>query len=327
MSHTGVPLEERMDILVVDDDLLSRHLVSAALRALGYTVREAANGVQAWEEIQRSFAPLLITDWQMPELDGPSLIRRVRTAELPGYVYAILLTVRETQTDRIAGLDSGADDYLIKPTNLDELRARVAIATRILSLERELRSANVALQQLNGQLQHQATHDRLTGLLNRPAILEHLGLELARVRRSGQPLSLALLDLDHFKQINDAHGHLVGDRALQHVAALFAQSLRRYDWVGRWGGEEFLMLLPATGLLDACRVAERVRASLDMHPLALTDGPLLQITASVGVTDTLSPDESIEELMTRADLALYAAKHAGRNRVQPSAGVLGAQIA
>lgn len=254
---------------------------------------------------------LLITDWQMPRLSGPELIQRIRGSALPSYIYTVLLTARDSKTDTVTGLDCGADDYLTKPFHPDELRARVAIGARILALETSLREARDGFA-------YQASHDPLTGLFNRLAITNHVRAELSRASRGSYPLSLALLDIDHFKTINDTHGHLVGDQALWHVAHILSEGIRPYDWVGRWGGEEFLVVLSSTAGEEAVAVAERLRVQLATRPLPLPNGSDLTLTASFGIASTeqwAEQDNDPVQLFQRADAALYAAKAAGRNRV------------
>lgn len=310
-----------MRILIADDDRISRRILRASLSA--YDVREACDGEEAWRMLQEEFAPLLITDWQMPYLDGPVLIQRIRNADFPSYIYCILLTVRDTQMDRIRGIDAGADDYLVKPLNTVELNARLSIALRIINLEQQLRANNDALRSLNEQLlslneqlHFQASHDPLTGLLNRLAIMEHARAELARNHRSGAPLSIALVDLDYFKLINDRYGHLIGDAALKHVARLMRKAVRPYDWIGRWGGEEFLLLLPGARPEEAQVIAERLRMLVETTPLALDADILVDLSASIGIADTSGNKKLlIDELFLQADRALYAAKAAGRNCV------------
>ncbi len=300
-----------MQIVIADDDALTRRLLRALLTAAGHQVLEAADGEAAWALLQREGVSLLITDWQMPRLDGPGLIRRIREAELPGYIYSILLTSRDSKTDTVAGLDCGADDYLTKPFHAEELRARVAIGERILTLEASLREARDGYA-------YQASHDPLTGLLNRLAITSHVRAELARASRGDQPLCLALLDIDHFKQVNDSYGHLVGDQALCHIAQTLTRAVRPYDWVGRWGGEEFLVVLSGTHLRDALAAAERLRAEIEANPLRLADGGVLALTASVGVACADPPAGGSPDpgrLFQQADAALYEAKRLGRNRV------------
>jgi two-component system cell cycle response regulator len=298
-----------MRILLADDDQVTQRLLSRALQHAGHAVEAVGDGQEAWERLQESFFPVLIVDWMMPRLDGPGLIRQVREAGLPSYVYTILLTSRLTQDDRLGGLEAGADDYLTKPVDFRELHARLAVAERILTLETQLREANV-------RLAYQASHDPLTKLFNRPAITEYAETELARARRQGHALSLAIFDLDHFKAINDRNGHLAGDAALGYVAQRICASVRPYDWVGRWGGEEFLVVLPETSAASAAAIAERVRAAIAERPLELSSGATVSLSVSGGVAcDRGRPDIAVDALFQEADEALYVAKASGRNRV------------
>ena len=297
-----------MQILIVDDDRIQRLILRNQLLRLGYDVREAIDGSAAWDELQHQAAPIVITDWMMPQLDGPGLIARIRAADFPSYTYVILLTAKDARTDMIAGLDAGADDYLIKPCSSDELRARVAIGARIVDLEQRLRTARDT--------------DALTGLRNRGAITVAAEAELARTQRSGEPLSVALLDVDHFKQVNDRYGHQAGDQALRLIAAVVRQHVRPYDMVGRWGGEELLLLTSAT-LGDAAAIAERVRARIATTPLTLTGDQQITLTASFGVASTESGGKrTLAALFHDADTALYRAKADGRDCVRTTRDVV-----
>jgi two-component system chemotaxis response regulator CheY len=292
-----------MQVLIVDDDRIQRLILRNQLLQLGYEVSEAADGAIAWTQLEHQPSPIVITDWMMPQLDGPALIARIRAAAFPGYTYVILLTSRDDRTDVVAGLDAGADDYLTKPCDSHELRARVVIGARIVDLEHRLRMARDT--------------DALTGLDNRGVITASAEAELARTQRSGTPLSVALLDVDHFKQVNDQHGHQAGDQALRLIAAEAREQVRPYDLVGRWGGEELLLLLAGTTLQEATSIAERVRATLAATPLTRADGRQIALTASLGVASTeTSGEHTLEALVRDADAALYRAKAAGRNCVR-----------
>jgi two-component system chemotaxis response regulator CheY len=303
-----------MRILIVDDDPLSRRLLNVSLAWGKHEVLEAEDGQIAWDLWQHDPVRLIITDWMMPNIDGPELIRRIRAAQTSGYTYIILLTARGTKTEIVTGLRSGADDYLTKPFHTEELLARVNIGERILNLEESLNSSNQKMQFL-------ATHDGLTDLLNRRAIQEHAEAEINRAYREHTAVSLALLDVDHFKSINDRYGHLTGDQALLHVAQLLREKTRPYDWVGRWGGEEFLIVLPNATLVDAGVVAERIRVAIEQTPLALAGNGQLSLRASLGCACLMNQSEgeapplSLDELVHKADEALYRAKETGRNRV------------
>jgi two-component system chemotaxis response regulator CheY len=247
----------------------------------------------------------------MPVMDGPELIRRVRGASFPNYTYIIMLTAKEGKSDVIFGLEAGADDYLTKPFNAGELRARISIGERILNLEANLSQALARMEEL-------ATHDPVTGLLNRRALYTHAEAELNRAQRDQKALSFVMLDIDHFKQVNDQYGHLVGDKALHAVAHTLAQNKRPYDWAGRWGGEEFLLVLPATDSQEAAIVAERLRAGIHDMRVALPDGTTFSVQASLGVATSAfetGKTYTLDLLVHQADEALIRAKREGRNRV------------
>ncbi len=292
-----------MKILAVDDSDVQLRILKMVLKNAGHEVVEAPNGQVAWEMLENEHFRLSITDWMMPVLTGPDLIRRIRAANFPSYTYIILLTSQDTKDQVVAGLNAGADDYLIKPFDPAELIARVGIGQRILDLEARL--ADMARQ------------DLLTGLFNRRALYETLQATLNQATREASPLSLILIDLDHFKLVNDQYGHPAGDKVLQRVAETLLKNKRGYDTVGRWGGEEFLMILPNTDLDQAAIVAERLRATLAATQLAVTDSKTLALNASLGVTSMQRTQQpfTIETLLKQADEALYQAKGKGRNCV------------
>jgi two-component system chemotaxis response regulator CheY len=222
-----------------------------------------------------------------------------------------MLTAIGDKPNIVTGLESGADEYLTKPFDPRELLARVATGERILKLESDLSAARQQMETL-------AMQDGLTGLLNRRAIEAQARAELSRAERQGAPLSLVLLDIDHFKAVNDRYGHDVGDQALRHVAQVLAAYVRTYDWAGRWGGEEFLVLFPGAEPSGAVIAADRIRTAIAESPLRLEDGVTVTLTISLGVAALSGPPAgpaSLTELVRRADEALYRAKHEGRNRV------------
>ena len=298
-----------MKVLIADDDRFMRRRLQHSLVRGGFDVLEVDDGRSAWDVLQREQVRLVITDWVMPDWDGLKLIQQVRAADLPGYTYFILLTGSDSKEDVVKGLEAGADDYVVKPFDHSELMARVAIGKRILELEERLTEAR-------DQLRAIATRDGLTGLLNRRAIYEYAEAEINRAVREGQPISLIMLDLDHFKSINDRYGHPVGDEALRQLARTIDGNTRSYDFVGRWAGEEFLVVLPATALAEAAALAERLRASVAAAPLSLADRSQLELCVSAGVTGMLAGSEQpLELLIQQADRALARAKEKGRNRV------------
>jgi diguanylate cyclase (GGDEF)-like protein len=291
-----------MKILIAEDDLVQRRFLQALLTQAGHEVIVATNGDEAWNCLQQTDQlRLVITDWMMPGIDGPDLVRRVRAANWPHYTYLILLTSKDTKRSLLMGLEAGADDYLTKPFDREELIARLKIGERLLNLE--------------SRLQELATHDSLTGLLNRRALYDTARVELERAAREDSPVSFILLDVDHFKNINDQYGHLTGDQVLRLLADTLLQHKRSYDQVGRWGGEEFLVLLPKTSLTDGYHVAERFRASIAAAHLFLPSGQCLEFRASFGVSSTQAPILPLDTLLQQADLALYRAKALGRNQV------------
>ncbi|HTP89375.1 MAG TPA: diguanylate cyclase [Bryobacteraceae bacterium] len=297
-------------VLIADDSVVSRHLLEATLRKWGYEVVSASDGATAWETLQKEDAPALaILDWMMPGMTGLDVCRLVRQMNRERYTYVLLLTSRSQKEDLIEGMEAGADDYIIKPFDQHELKVRLRAGTRIIELQSELLAAREALRE-------QATRDSLTRLWNRSSILDILQRELSRSLREKRPLGLLLVDLDHFKSVNDTHGHFAGDAVLCEAGRRMYSDLREYDSLGRYGGEEFLILLPGCDERATRSSAERIRGHLANHPMVLSD-TTLKITASFGGTCVL-PGVSCtaEELIRRADEALYRAKDNGRNRVE-----------
>lgn len=296
-------------VLVADDDPVSLRLVEVALAKAGYNVISVTDGQQAWEWLQRPDGPrLAVIDWMMPGMSGLEICRRLRQRKDPRYVYVILLTARSDKEDLIQGLQAGADDFIRKPFNLPELEARLRSGLRIVELQDRLLAAQRALE-------IRATHDYLTGLYNRQQILEVLQRELARSQREQKPLGVCVADIDHFKQINDTYGHHVGDAVLKEVAQRMRQSVRKYDAVGRYGGEEFLLVLTNCGRDNAIRSAERVRRRISDEEI-LCYGLKLKTTISIGVTATQAASpKDLDVLIRTADEALYEAKRKGRNCV------------
>jgi two-component system, cell cycle response regulator len=299
-------------ILLVEDEPTTRLMTSRQLKRAGYEVEVVGNGSEALAMLRKRFFPMMLTDWDMPEMNGVALCRAVREMPLEGYVYTILLTAREAKADVIEGLAAGADDYLIKPPDDDELRARLNTGRRILKLEQSLRAASRRIHLLS-------ITDPLTDTYNRRYLMEQLPLEIERACRYHRPLSVVMCDADHFKNVNDSHGHQAGDEVLKGFARLLLGSTRRdIDWVARYGGEEFLIVLPETCVADAMIFAEKMRALIAAHPFEITDATL-NVSASFGVagSDSLKRCDavSVDRLIGYADACLYRSKEMGRNRI------------
>ncbi|MBW2459484.1 MAG: diguanylate cyclase [Deltaproteobacteria bacterium] len=287
-----------MRILIAEDDLTSRSMLAAVLKKNGHEVVETADGSEAWDAMQRVDAPsLVILDWVMPGMDGLEVCRKLRQLQTARPPYVIMLTGHADRAHVVAGLEAGADDYVAKPFERAELEARVAAGVRIVSLQE--------------RLANEATTDELTRLPNRRAGLQALGRELERSSREGQPLGVAILDVDHFKQVNDTHGHPAGDDVLRVLADRLSATLRPYDHLCRYGGEEFLLVSP--GATDRAPW-ERLRAAVASAPFATRVGDL-EVTVSIGHTVGGGQSDP-QDLIAAADRALYRAKEAGRNRVE-----------
>lgn len=298
-----------MQVIIVDDDPVSRQILKGILRKSGYEVIEMPDGQAAWEYLQKEPARLVITDWIMPRMDGLELIQKIRAAQSPNYVYILILTGKDDKSDVVDGLNAGADDYLTKPFHINELRARVKIGERILDLESNLKNAR-------DQMEEMAMHDSVTGLWNRRAIYIHTEAEFNRARRDSASVSLMLIDIDHFKEINDQYGHINGDRALQYVAENIGMNVRSYDWAGRWGGDEFLVILPGTSEQEAVVIANRIRENIDSSQVQLSSGEKVPLQVSIGVIDwDLGHSFALDTAIQMVDEALYTAKKSGRNRV------------
>jgi diguanylate cyclase (GGDEF)-like protein len=297
-------------VLIADDDMISRRLLEATLARWGYETIVTHDGVEAWNALQRPTAPsLAILDWMMPGMDGVEVCRKIRQREQEPYIYLILLTTKGRKEHLIEGLEAGADDYLTKPFDPHELQVRLRAGKRIVTLQAELIEARE-------NLRIQATHDPLTGVWNRRAILEILGNELARSKREGPSVAAVIADLDHFKRINDTYGHMAGDVALCEAVSRMRTLLRPYDAIGRYGGEEFLIVLPGCTAQDALRLGERLRLGISQETVTIPGGRVV-VTSSLGVaaSDSIAAPDATA-LVRAADAALYRAKACGRNRLE-----------
>nr|MBI3613677.1 diguanylate cyclase [Nitrospirota bacterium] len=307
-----------MKILIADDDTISRRILEVALAKWGYEIVVAQNGREAWAALQQADAPrMAVLDWMMPELDGTEVCQEVRKRSDQSYTYLLLLTSKSHKAEIIAGLNAGADDYLTKPVDLEELRARLQAGRRILDLETKLVAAQEALRV-------QATHDALTGLWNRAAVLKALEQEIVRAKRERTSFGVVLADLDSFKLVNDTHGHIAGDRVLEEAARRMHAAVRPYDVVGRYGGEEFLIVCPGCKEPDVVTVAERIRESVERESVAIAPGKAIPVTLSLGVAvGGIHGAEDPSMLVKLADAALYRAKDRGRNRTEVATADIG----
>ncbi|MHB8412506.1 MAG: GGDEF domain-containing response regulator [Candidatus Acidiferrales bacterium] len=301
-----------MKVLLVDDDPVSRLMLLPLLDKWGCDVQVAQDGASAWAALQAAECPrLVLMDWMMPGLSGLEVCKKVRARHAEPYTYIILLTARTDEQDVIEGLESGADDYLTKPCNPAQLRARIRTGERILQMQADLIQARELVR-------FKSTHDLLTGAWSRGATLDMLARELNRGKREHHPLGLILIDLDDFKDINDTLGQFTGDEVLRSAALRVLSSVRAYDVVGRFAGDEFLILLPGCDSVATRAKAERIRQVIGGSALETTSRPVT-LTASLGVLSAGPGDSPTSESTLRAiNIALYRAKEGGRNRVELS---------
>jgi diguanylate cyclase (GGDEF)-like protein len=309
-----------MRILIAEDDPISQKVLDSTLKKRGYDVVVTHDGQQAVDCLKNDETlRLVVLDWMMPQLSGPEVCQTLRAMPGGDYYYFILLTAKGRKEDIIEGLQAGADDYLVKPFDPRELTMRVRCGQRIVELQQQLLAARDALK-------IQATHDALTGLLNRGALFDALVRELSRSQREQAPLAVVMIDLDHFKSINDSHGHAAGDAVLRQAADRMRVQARAYDHVGRYGGEEFMLVLPNTSPQEGLALAERLRRTIAEQSFPIHHPPgELPVTASLGMAccdglTVATPDD----LANAADHALYAAKAGGRNRVETQLGLINA---
>lgn len=291
-----------MKILLVQDSYLERRRLGTLLTDWGFDFVSVGSGTEAVKLVEAPNPPdLVLLDWLLPGLDGLDVLRRIRKLGQGNYIYTVMLTEKNQKKDRHTAMETGADDYLSKPVDPAELRARIVVGKRILELQQSLRFA--------------ATHDFLTGLLNRPEILAAVEREAARGARDGKPATIILADIDHFKLVNDTLGQAAGDEVLQEVARRIKSELRNYDVVGRYGGEEFLIILPACDTINGARRADEIRKLVSKDPIITRFGKT-SATLSMGVSATTAKRDSVAEFLREADASLFAAKKNGRNRVE-----------
>ena len=310
-NDAGAKVEEQESnrILVVDDSPDNLEIITARLKSVGYDVATAIDGESAVADVRKQPPDLILLDVMLPGMDGYEVARVIKQdPDLP-FIPIILVTARDSTADKVTGLDAGADDYLPKPINFPELEARVRSMLRIKRLQDELEEKNRELERLS-------ISDGLTGLFNHRHIHQELWEEFERVQRTEEPLAVAMMDLDHFKQINDTYGHQAGDTVLAEVADILRETAREIDKLGRYGGEEFMAILPDSDLDAATVFAERVREAVEHHIFDVGLAKPIRLTVSAGVATY--PNANIDNpdlLVDWADRALYAAKKAGRNRV------------
>ncbi len=301
-----------MRILIAEDDVTSRLILENMLTKWGYDVVSAIDGNDAWKKLQEEDSPkLVILDWMMPGIEGIEICRKIRenSNKEDQYTYVTLLTAKESKENIVTGMDAGADDYITKPFDMHELRVRVRAGQRIIQLQSELLEAKK-------NLEIQSRTDPLTGVLNRRAILSQIEIELSRAKRDNAPISISMLDFDHFKKVNDTFGHLSGDAVLRESMNRVEETIRTYDAVGRFGGEEFIVVLPGAKHADAFTIAERIRQKINEKNVNI-DGVSIPFTISQGLA-TSNGELTVDELIAKADEALYRAKVNGRNRVEQS---------
>lgn len=301
-----------MKILVAEDEKTSRILLEQILAKWGYEVVSATDGHEAWEKLQEEGAPkLAILDWMMPGIEGIEICRKLRKKEKNDeqYTYVVLLTAKDSKESIIEGMDAGADDYIVKPFDQNEMRVRIRAGKRIVRLQSELVATQKDLLRLSRL-------DPLTGVLNRRAIFSQIEIECARAQRDNKQLSISLLDIDHFKEVNDTYGHMTGDVVLLECVRRINAVIRPYDSCGRFGGEEFLIVIPGAAEKEVLSIGERIRRAVN-EPEICIDGSSVRVTVSQGIA-IWDGKETIDDLLVRADKAMYIAKDKGRNCVELS---------
>jgi two-component system, cell cycle response regulator len=302
-------------ILVVDDNEDNIELLRARLEARGYLVEEATDGEMALEKVASNPPDLILLDVMMPLLDGFEVVKRLKSNSRLPFIPVIMQTALDSTDNKVEGLDAGADDYITKPINFRELEARVKALLRIKALQQDLTERERELQEMNDRLLHMSRTDGLTGVDNRRYIEERLSEIFAHSDRLNEPVSCVMCDIDHFKSVNDSHGHQAGDSVLRAFADLLKEEIREIDRIGRYGGEEFLLILPGTVLDAGVTLAERVRQKVENHIFRF-DGGTVRRTVSCGVAAWPHPRiDDQDDLIKAADDALYVAKETGRNRV------------
>lgn len=309
------PPEGRARILIVDDHEDNIEVLRVRLESWGYAADAVVDGRAALEYVDRSPPDLILLDVMMPEIGGIEVARRVKGNTALPFIPIIMQTALDSTEDKVQGLEAGADDYITKPIDFPELKARLRSMLRIKRLQEALEERERELLEVNERLRHMSQTDGLTGLDNRRHLNERIDEMFSHAQRLSEPFSVVMCDLDKFKSVNDSYGHLAGDEVLKQLAAILREEAREIDRVGRYGGEEFMLLLPGTVLDAAVTFAERVRKHVERHTFTFAGGSL-QRTASFGVSGWPHPRiHDSDALVRAADDALYVAKETGRNRV------------
>lgn len=298
-------------ILVAEDEPISQRLIAKNLKDWGYEALVVADGKKALETFKRRQIPMVILDWMMPHLSGPDLAREIRAIDKQRktYTYLVLVTARDKIQDIAEGFEAGVDDYITKPFHPIELKARLHAGIRIISLERQLLSYQKKLEKL-------ATTDSLLGIKTRRQILSELSSQLARAEREQQPVGVIMVDVDHFKKINDTYGHPTGDMVLKKISRQIKRNIRKYDQIGRYGGDELIIILPKCGLAEVNNISQRLFKSVARLKIRLTDKSTLRPTLSGGATSSeVFSHPTPKRLIKACDEALYQAKAKGRNQI------------
>lgn len=298
-----------MKILIADDSEMTRMILQGRLSQWGYQIINASDGYEAWNILQKKGRPeIILLDWMMPNMNGIELCKKIRKQIKEPYIYIILLTARKGKQDLIEAMEAGADDFITKPFDPHILKVRLRAGKRITTLQNELIAARE-------DLRIQATHDSLTQLYNRSALMNMMEREISRSRRDQSSIGIVMIDIDYFKTINDTYGHLVGDEVLIKLAEQMKQCTRQYDTIGRYGGEEFIIVLPQCAEAEVRCVAERLRQTVCKQPYDTKEGPV-NVSISLGATWIKPSEQECAELnlIRIADRALYSAKNQGRNR-------------
>ena len=306
-----------MRVLIAEDDTISRMILAKAVEKFGHECLAVEDGEKAWELFQSTpEIDVVISDWMMPGIDGPEFCRRVRALNSDWYTFFIFLTALGDKKHLLEGMQAGADDYLAKPFDREELQVRLIAASRVKSLHRQLNEQKGELEKLNRELFAMSRRDPLTRLGNRLRLREDLETLSAQAQRYGHSYCAMLCDVDFFKAYNDTYGHLAGDEVLKRVAGVISENLRGGDMAYRYGGEEFLIILPEQSLGSAVSIADRLRRAVEDLGIPHEKNPPGVVTISLGVA-TLPAEEpkSTDDLLKEADEALYRAKESGRNRV------------